>query len=67
MTTCFRWCFINETRDRYFYTESEKECADRIRKTYRCDDKDYLIISMQERDDRTNGLLKEVMLHPGEN
>ena len=60
---CFKWRFKGKIGERYFYAETEKECADRIRRTYRCSDSDFEILSKQIRDEKSNVLLKEVMLN----
>lgn len=60
---CFKWRFKGETGERYFYLETLKECADRIRRTYRCEEKDFEILSKQIRDSKSNVLLQEVMLN----
>lgn len=60
--TCFKWHFTNDCLDRYFYLDSLKECCERIRNTYRCKDNDYVVVTVQERDEETNKLVKEVLI-----
>lgn len=61
--TCFKWHFTNDCLDRYFYLDSLKECRERIENTYRCKDSDFVVVSMQERDEETNKLVKEVLIN----
>ena len=60
--TCFKWHFSDDVMERYFYSDTLKECAERIKKTYRIQDSDFKIVSLQYRDERNNELIKEVML-----
>lgn len=61
--TCFKWHFTNDCLDRYFYLDSLKECCERIRNTYRCKDNDFVVVAVQERDEETNKLVKEVLIN----
>lgn len=61
--TCFKWHFRGDCLDRYFYLDSLKECCERIENTYRCKDSDFVVVSMQERDETTNKLVKEVLIN----
>lgn len=61
--TCFKWHFTNDSLDRYFYLDSLKECCERIRNTYRCKDNDFVVVAVQERDEETNKLVKEVLIN----
>ena len=61
--TCFKWHFTNDCLDRYFYLDTLKECQERIENTYRCKDSDFVVVSMQERDEETNKLVKEVLIN----
>lgn len=60
--TCFKWHFSGDVMERYFYSDTLKECVERIKKTYRIQDSDFRIVSIQYRDERNNELIKEVML-----
>lgn len=61
--TCFKWHFTNDCLDRYFYLDNLKECCERIKSTYRCKDSDFVVVAMQERDETTNKLVKEVLIN----
>ena len=61
--TCFKWHFTNDCLDRYFYLDSLKECCEHIRNTYRCKDNDFVVVAVQERDEETNKLVKEVLIN----
>lgn len=57
---CWKWSFAKDRSDRYFYCETKDECSQRIKKTYKCADSDFLIKAMQLRDIVSNKLIKEV-------
>lgn len=61
--TCFKWHFTNDCLDRYFYQDTLKECCERIENTYRCKDSDFVVVAVQERDEVTNKLVKEVLIN----
>ena len=61
--TCFKWHFRGDCLDRYFYLETLKECCERIKNTYRCKDSDFVVVAIQERDEVTNKLIREVELN----
>lgn len=61
--TCFKWHFSKELFERYFYVETLKECSERIKNTYRCKDSDFVVVAMQERDEKTNRLIREVEIN----
>ena len=61
--TCFKWHFRGDCLDRYFYLDSLKECYERIENTYRCKDSDFVVVAIQERDEETNEIVKEVLIN----
>ena len=61
--TCFKWHFRGDCLDRYFYLDSLKECYERIENTYRCKDSDIVVVAIQERDEETNEIVKEVLIN----
>lgn len=61
--TCFKWHFTNDCLERYFYQDTLKECCERIKNTYRCKDNDFVVVAVQERDETTNKLVKEVLIN----
>ena len=56
---CFKWRFRNEDQPRYFYCDSLEDCKKRIEKTYKCNPDDYIVVSAEYRDSKTNRLVKE--------
>ena len=60
--TCFKWHFRDDVMERYFYTDTLKECQERIKKTYRCKDEDFVITAIQKRNNITNKIIEEVNL-----
>ena len=60
--TCFRWHFRGDLMKRYFYSDTLKECVERIKKTYRCSENDFTVDAIEYRDEISNNLVKEVSL-----
>ena len=48
--TCFKWCFTSNPRIlNYMICNTVQDCCKSIEKQYRCTNKDYKVLTKQER------------------